>query len=643
MGKIIGIDLGTTNSCVAVMEGGKPTVIANAEGTRTTPSVVAFTKSGERLVGEPAKRQAVTNSDRTVSSIKRHMGSDFRVDIDAKKYSPQEISAMILQFRVDIDAKKYSPQEISAMILQKLKADAEAYLGEKVTEAVITCPAYFNDAQRQATKDAGKIAGMDVKRIINEPTAAALAYGLDNEKEQKIMVYDLGGGTFDVSIIEIGDGVIEVLATNGNNRLGGDDFDQRITDYMIQDFKNKEGIDLGQDKMALQRLREAAEKAKKELSSATTTNINLPFITANETGPKHFEMDLTKAKFDELTSDLVDATADPVRKALADAGVTASELGKVLLVGGSTRIPAVQDKVRALTGKEPSKTLNPDECVAIGAAIQGGKLAGDAGAGDILLLDVTPLSLSIETLGGVATKLIERNTTIPTKKSQIFSTAADNQTAVDIHVVQGERQFARDNKTLGQFRLDGIPPARRGVPQIEVTFDIDANGIVNVSAKDLGTGKEQHITITSGSNMSDEEIDKAVKEAAEYEAQDKKRKEGIDTKNDADAIVFQTEKAMEEAGAALDASDKAAVEEDLKALKETIAKCGDELTDDQINDLKAGREKLMASAQKLFEKLYQQQAAQQQGQGGPQPGPGPEANAGGSADDDVVDGDFREV
>ena len=593
MGKIIGIDLGTTNSCVAVMEGGKPTVIANAEGSRTTPSVVAFTKNGERLIGEPAKRQAVTNSDRTVSSIKRHMGSDYRVDIDSKKYSPQEISAMILQ---------------------KLKSDAEGYLGEKVTEAVITCPAYFNDAQRQATKDAGKIAGLDVKRIINEPTAAALAYGLDNEKEQKIMVYDLGGGTFDVSIIEIGDGVIEVLATNGNNRLGGDDFDQKITDYMIQDFKNKEGIDLSNDKMALQRLREAAEKAKKELSSATTTNINLPFITANETGPKHFEMDLTKAKFDELTADLVDATADPVRKALADAGITASELGKVLLVGGSTRIPAVQDKVRALTGKEPSKTLNPDECVAIGAAIQGGKLAGDAGAGDILLLDVTPLSLSIETLGGVATKLIERNTTIPTKKSQIFSTAADNQTAVDIHVVQGERQFARDNKTLGQFRLDGIPPARRGVPQIEVTFDIDANGIVNVSAKDLGTGKEQHITITSGSNMSDEEIDKAVKEAAEYEAQDKKRKEGIDAKNDADAMVFQTEKAMEEAGANLDAADKAAVEEDLKALKESIAKCGDELTDDQINELKAGKEKLMSSAQKLFEKMYQQQAAQQQGQ-----------------------------
>ena len=622
MSKIIGIDLGTTNSCVAVMEGGQPTVIANTEGSRTTPSVVAFTKTGERIVGEPAKRQAVTNSDKTISSIKRHMGTDFRVTIDDKKYTPQEISAMILQ---------------------KLKADAEAYLGEKVTEAVITVPAYFNDAQRQATKDAGKIAGLDVKRIINEPTAAALAYGLDNEKEQKIMVYDLGGGTFDVSIIEIGEGVIEVLATSGDNRLGGDDFDERITRYMIDEFKKQEGVDLSLDKMSLQRLKEAAEKAKKELSSATTTNINLPFITANETGPKHFEMDLTKAKFDELTSDLVDATADPVRKALADAGVTASELGKVLLVGGSTRIPAVQDKVRALTGKEPSKTLNPDECVAIGAAIQGGKLAGDAGAGDILLLDVTPLSLSIETLGGVATKLIERNTTIPTKKSQIFSTAADNQTAVDIHVVQGERQFARDNKTLGQFRLDGIPPARRGVPQIEVTFDIDANGIVNVSAKDLGTGKEQHITITSGSNMSDEEIDKAVKEAAEYEAQDKKRKEGIDTKNDADAIVFQTEKAMEEAGAALDASDKAAVEEDLKALKETIAKCGDELTDDQINDLKAGREKLMASAQKLFEKLYQQQAAQQQGQGGPQPGPGPEANAGGSADDDVVDGDFREV
>ena len=626
MGKIIGIDLGTTNSCVAVMEGGKPVVISNTEGSRTTPSVVAFTKNGERLVGEPAKRQAVTNADKTISSIKRHMGTDYRVTIDGKKYSPQEISAMILQ---------------------KLKGDAENYLGEKVTEAVITVPAYFNDAQRQATKDAGKIAGLDVKRIINEPTAAALAYGLDNEKEQKIMVYDLGGGTFDVSIIEIGDGVIEVLATNGNNRLGGDDFDQRITDYMIADFKAKEGIDLSNDKMALQRLKEAAEKAKKELSSATTTNINLPFITANETGPKHFEMDLTKAKFDELTSDLVEATAVPVQNALKDAGLTASELSKVLLVGGSTRIPAVQDKVKQLTGHEPSKTLNPDECVAIGACIQGGKLAGDAGAGDILLLDVTPLSLSIETLGGVATKLIERNTTIPTKKSQVFSTAADNQTAVDIHVVQGERQFAKDNKTLGQFRLDGIPPARRGVPQIEVTFDIDANGIVNVSAKDLGPGKEQHITITSGSNMSDEEIDKAVKEAAEYEAQDKKRKEGIDAKNDADSMVFQTEKAMEEVGDKIDASDKAAVEADLNALKETISKCGDELTDAQIDELKAGKEKLMSSAQKLFEKVYQQaQGAAGAAGAGPDMGAGAQgAGAGntGNANDDVVDGDYREV
>ena len=628
MGKIIGIDLGTTNSCVAVMEGGKPTVIANAEGARTTPSVVAFTKNGERLVGEPAKRQAVTNSDRTVSSIKRHMGSDYRVDIDSKKYSPQEISAMILQ---------------------KLKSDAEGYLGEKVTEAVITCPAYFNDAQRQATKDAGKIAGLDVKRIINEPTAAALAYGLDNENEQKIMVYDLGGGTFDVSIIEIGDGVIEVLATNGNNRLGGDDFDQKITDYMIQDFKNKEGIDLSNDKMALQRLREAAEKAKKELSSATTTNINLPFITANETGPKHFEMDLTKAKFDELTADLVDATAEPVRKALADAGITASELGKVLLVGGSTRIPAVQDKVRALTGKEPSKTLNPDECVAIGAAIQGGKLAGDAGAGDILLLDVTPLSLSIETLGGVATKLIERNTTIPTKKSQIFSTAADNQTAVDIHVVQGERQFARDNKTLGQFRLDGIPPARRGVPQIEVTFDIDANGIVNVSAKDLGTGKEQHITITSGSNMSEDDINRAVKEAAEYEAQDKRRKEGVEAKNDADSIVFQTEQALSEVGDKVDAADKAQVEEDIKALKDVIAACGDEISDSQLADLKSGKEKLMNSAQKVFAKMYEQQQGAAGGQagadfnGGSGFGGQTGSDNGGNGADDVVDGDFREV
>ncbi len=628
MSKIIGIDLGTTNSCVAVMEGGKATVVTNTEGSRTTPSVVAFTKNGERLVGEPAKRQAVTNADRTISSIKRHMGSDYRVEIDGKKYSPQEISAMILQ---------------------KLKADAENYLGEKVTEAVITVPAYFNDAQRQATKDAGKIAGLDVKRIINEPTAAALAYGLDNDKEQKIMVYDLGGGTFDVSIIEIGDGVIEVLATNGDNRLGGDDFDKRITDYMIEDFKSKEGIDLSNDKMALQRLREAAEKAKKELSSSTTTNINLPFITANETGPKHFEMDLTRAKFDELTHDLVERTAAPVQNALRDAGLNASDLSKVLLVGGSTRMLSVQEKVKQLTGHEPSKTLNPDECVALGASIQGGKLAGDAGAGDILLLDVTPLSLSIETLGGVATKLIERNTTIPTKKSQVFSTAADNQTAVDIHVVQGERQFAKDNKSLGQFRLDGIPPARRGVPQIEVTFDIDANGIVNVSAKDLGTGKEQHITITSGSNMSDSEIDKAVKEAAEYEAQDKKKKEAIDVRNDADAMVFQTEKAMEEVGDKIDAADKTAVEEDLKALKELVEKTNPEdMTDAQIDDLKAGKEKLMSSAQKLFAKVYEQaqSAAGAAGAAGAGPDMGQAAGgstAGSQPDDDVVDGDYREV
>ena len=625
MSKIIGIDLGTTNSCVAVMEGGKATVVTNTEGSRTTPSVVAFTKSGERLVGEPAKRQAVTNADRTISSIKRHMGSDYRVEIDGKKYSPQEISAMILQ---------------------KLKADAENYLGEKVTEAVITVPAYFNDAQRQATKDAGKIAGLDVKRIINEPTAAALAYGLDNDKEQKIMVYDLGGGTFDVSIIEIGDGVIEVLATNGDNRLGGDDFDKKVTDYRIEDFKKKEGIDLSNDKMALQRLREAAEKAKKELSSSTTTNINLPFITANETGPKHFEMDLTRAKFDELTHDLVERTVIPVQNALKDAGLTAADLSKVLLVGGSTRMPAVQDKVRQLTGHEPSKTLNPDECVALGASIQGGKLAGDAGAGDILLLDVTPLSLSIETLGGVATKLIERNTTIPTKKSQVFSTAADNQTAVDIHVVQGERQFAKDNKSLGQFRLDGIPPARRGVPQIEVTFDIDANGIVNVSAKDLGTGKEQHITITSGSNMSDSEIDKAVKEAAEYEAQDKKKKEAIDTRNDADAMVFQTEKAMEEVGDKIDAADKSAVEADLKELKELIEKTNPEdMTDAQIDELKAGKEKLMNSAQKLFAKVYEnaQGAAGAAGAAGAGPDMGSANTGSAPQDDDVVDGDYREV
>ena len=617
MGKIIGIDLGTTNSCVAVMEGGQPTVIANTEGARTTPSVVAFTKTGERLVGEPAKRQAVTNADKTISSIKREMGSDFKVTIDEKKYSPQEISAMILQ---------------------KLKADAEGYLGEKVTEAVITVPAYFNDAQRQATKDAGKIAGLDVKRIINEPTAAALAYGLDNEKEQKIMVYDLGGGTFDVSIIEIGDGVIEVLSTAGDNRLGGDDFDQKITDYMLADFKAKEGVDLSTDKMALQRLKEAAEKAKKELSSATTSNINLPFITATAEGPKHFDMNLTRAKFDELTHDLVMKTSEPVQRALSDAGITASELGQVLLVGGSTRIPAVQEEVKRLTGKEPSKSLNPDECVALGASVQGGKLAGDTGAGDILLLDVTPLSLSIETMGGVATRLIERNTTIPTKKSQIFSTAADNQTAVDINVVQGERQFARDNKSLGQFRLDGIPPARRGVPQIEVTFDIDANGIVNVSAKDLGTGKEQHITITAGSNMSDEDIDKAVKEAAEFEAADKKRKEAIDAKNEADSIITQTETAMNEAGDKLADADKQAVQADIDALKATVAAIGEnEPTEAQVEELKAGKEKLMNSAQQLFSKMYEQaQAAGAQGAG-------PDMGAGSKPEDDVVDGDFTEV
>ena len=622
MSKIIGIDLGTTNSCVAVMEGGKPTVIANAEGARTTPSVVAFTKTGERLVGEPAKRQAVTNADRTIASIKRHMGTDYKVDIDGKKYSPQEISAMILQ---------------------KLKADAENYLGEKVSEAVITVPAYFNDAQRQATKDAGKIAGLDVKRIINEPTAAALAYGLDNEKEQKIMVYDLGGGTFDVSIIEIGDGVIEVLATNGDTHLGGDDFDNRITQWMIDEFKKAEGVDLSADKMALQRLKEAAEKAKKELSSATTTNINLPFITATSEGPKHLDMNLTRAKFDELTRDLIERTAIPVQNALKDAGITASELSKVLLVGGSTRMLAAQEEVKRLTGKEPSKSLNPDECVAIGAAIQGGKLAGDAGAGDILLLDVTPLSLSIETMGGVATRLIERNTTIPTKKSQIFSTAADNQTAVDIHVVQGERQFAKDNKTLGTFRLDGILPARRGVPQIEVTFDIDANGIVNVSAKDLGTGKEQHITITSGSNMSDSDIDKAVKEAAEYEAQDKKRKEGIDARNEADSMVFQTEKALQDVGDKIDANDKAAVEADLNALKEAINKAPiDQMTDAQIDEIKAGKEKLMNSAQALFSKVYEQ--AQAAGAAGSQGGAQGAADAGSAPhDDNVVDGDFKEV
>ena len=626
MSKIIGIDLGTTNSCVAVMEGGKPVVITNTEGIRTTPSIVAFTKNGERLVGDPAKRQAVTNADKTISSIKRHMGTDYKVDIDGKKYTPQEISAMILQ---------------------KLKADAESYLGETVSEAVITVPAYFNDAQRQATKDAGKIAGLDVKRIINEPTAAALAYGLDNEHEQKIMVYDLGGGTFDVSIIEIGDGVIEVLATNGDTHLGGDDFDNKIIQWMLDEFKKAEGVDLSGDKMAMQRLKEAAEKAKKELSSAMTTNINLPFITATAEGPKHFDMNLTRAKFDELTRDLVDKTAIPVQNAMKDAGLTNADLGQVLLVGGSTRIPAVQDKVRQLTGKEPSKSLNPDECVAIGASIQGGKLAGDAGAGEILLLDVTPLSLSIETMGGIATRLIERNTTIPTKKSQIFSTAADNQTAVDINVVQGERQFAKDNKSLGQFRLDGIAPAPRGIPQIEVTFDIDANGIVNVSAKDLGTGKEQHITITAGSNMSDSDIEKAVKEAAEFEAQDKKRKEAIEARNEADSFVFQTEKALNEVGDKVPESDKTQVQADLEAVKAILERTKDqEMSDSDVDELKAAKEKLTQSAQSVFTKMYEQAAQAQQGAQGAGPDMNAQAggsNAGGSADDDVIDGDFREV
>jgi len=624
MGKIIGIDLGTTNSCVAVMEGGKPVVIPNAEGMRTTPSVVAFTKNGERLVGEPAKRQAVTNADRTISSIKRHMGTDYKVSIDGKDYTPQEISAMILQ---------------------KLKTDAESYLGEKVTQAVITVPAYFNDAQRQATKDAGKIAGLSVERIINEPTAAALAYGLEDESEQKVMVYDLGGGTFDVSIIDIGDGVIEVLSTNGDTHLGGDDYDDRITKWLVEEFKSQEGVDLSQDKMALQRLKEAAEKAKKELSSATTTDINLPFITATAEGPKHLDMKLSRAKFEELTADLTERTAIPVQNSLRDAGLTASELGKVLLVGGSTRMPVAQEKVKQLTGKEPSKNLNPDECVALGAAVQGGKLSGEAGAGDVLLLDVTPLTLSIETLGGVATPLIKRNTTIPTRASQVFSTAADNQTAVDINVVQGEREFARDNKSLGQFRLDGILPAQRGVPQIEVTFDIDANGIVNVSAKDKGTGKEQHITITSGSNMSKEDIDKAVNEAAQFEAADKEKKEAIEVRNGADSIVFQTKKALTEVGDKISDSEKAGVEADLKALEEVLsANPLESITKDGAEKIKAAQEKLMQSSQALFTKVYEQ--AQAAGTAGAGAEAGSSANAGqsaGNADDNVVDGDFKEV
>ena len=611
MGKIIGIDLGTTNSCVAVMEGGQPVVIVNSDGARTTPSVVGFAKNGERLIGETAKRQAITNPDNTISSIKRHMGENYKVNIEGKAYSPQEISAMVLQ---------------------KLKADAESYLGETVSEAVITVPAYFNDAQRQATKDAGRIAGLDVKRIINEPTSAALAYGLDNESEQKIMVYDLGGGTFDVSIIEIGGGVIEVLSTNGNTHLGGDDFDQRIIDYLVAEFKKAEGMDLSKDKMAMQRLKEAAEKAKKELSTVTTTNINLPFITMNQDGPKHLDVTLSRAKFDELTADLVDSTMGPVRQALSDAGLSASEIDKVLLVGGSTRIPAVQEAVKKYTGKEPFKGINPDECVAVGAAIQGGKLAGDEGAGSVLLLDVTPLSLGIETLGGVATKLIDRNTTIPTNKKQIFSTAEDNQTAVDIHVVQGERPLARDNKTLGQFKLDGIAPARRGVPQIEVTFDIDANGIVNVSAKDLGTGKEQHITITAGSNLSEEEIDRAVKEAEQFAEQDKKRKEAIDAKNEADSLIFQTEKALGELEGKLGDDEKATVESALNSLKDTVKDMQPEtMTETDVANVKSATEALTQKFYKISEKLYQQAQAAQGGDA---------ANGG---DPNVVDGEGKEL
>jgi len=622
MGKIIGIDLGTTNSCVAVMEGGQPVVITNVEGFRTTPSIVGFTKAGERLVGETAKRQAVTNPDNTVVSIKRKMGSNVKVSAQGKTYSPQEISAMILQ---------------------KLKADAEAYLGSPVTEAVITVPAYFTDSQRQATKDAGKIAGLDVKRIINEPTAAALAYGLDNEKEQKIMVYDLGGGTFDVSIIDIGEGVIEVLATNGNNHLGGDDFDERVMQYLVQEFKKTDGIDLSADKMAMQRLKEAAEKAKKELSTVTASNINLPFITANQNGPKHMDINLTRAKFDELTADLVQATSAPVQTALKDAGLSASELDKVLLVGGSTRTPSVQELVKNLTGKEPFKGINPDECVALGASIQGGKLAGDAGAGSILLLDVTPLSLGIETMGGVATKLIEKNTTIPANKKQIFSTAADNQTAVDIHVFQGERQFARDNKTLGQFRLDGIAPAQRGVPQIEVAFDIDANGIVHVSAKDLGTGKEQRITITASSNLSDADIERAVKDAEQYAEQDRKRKESVDAKNDADSLVFQTDKFLKESGDKLDPSDKAHLEDELSKLKAVNERVNiDNLYDADVQDLKSATDSLMNVFHEVSAKLYQQPGGAQ-GQPYGQQGQAYGQQQGQGYDGDVVDGDAKEV
>ena len=611
MSKIIGIDLGTTNSCVAVMEGGEPVVIANAEGNRTTPSVVAFSKTGERMVGQVAKRQAITNPENTVASIKRHMGSDYKVDIDGKKYTPQEISAMILQ---------------------KLKADAEAYLGGTVTEAVITVPAYFNDAQRQATKDAGKIAGLDVKRIINEPTAAALAYGVDKEAEQKVMVYDLGGGTFDVSILDIGDGVIEVLATNGNTHLGGDDFDECVMNYLVSEFKKAEGIDLSNDKVAMQRLKEAAEKAKIELSGVTSTNINLPYITADATGPKHLDVTLTRAKFNELTAHLVEATAGPVKQAMADAGLTANDISKVLLVGGSTRIPAVQDEVKKLTGKEGFKGINPDECVAVGAAIQGGVLGGDVKG--LLLLDVTPLSLGIETMGGVFTKLIDRNTTIPTKKSQVFSTAADSQTSVEVHVLQGEREMAADNKTLGVFQLTGIAPAPRGVPQIEVTFDIDANGIVNVSAKDLGTGAEQKITITASSNLSKEDIDKAVREAEQYAAQDKARKDEVDTRNNADQIIYQSEKTLNEMGDKVTEAEKAPVKEAIEKLK--TAQKGTDLA-----AIKAATEEVQKAFYAVSEKLYKNAAPQ--GEPNANPNAGQAGQQAGGNDDGVVDADYEEV